>query len=264
MGPLRSTLLVTLAIVWLTSGCAAAQPTGCDGLKDPSACTRILFVGNSYTFVNDLPVVFARLAASGGHLVETGMVAAGGATFADQVASSDVITKLATVKWNVVVLQEQSQIPAVVASRTTEMYPNARLLVRRAQGSGARPMFFLTWAHRDGWPENGLPSYQSMQAQLDAGYRGIADELHVPVAPVGDAWAAVVQADRAADLWQADGSHPTMTGTYLAACVFYASIFEQSPVGLGYSADLSGETVRALQSAAAVEVIQNPQGWPKP
>jgi len=73
-----------------------------------------------------------------------------------------------------------------------------------------------------------------------------------------------VQADRAADLWQADGSHPTMTGTYLAACVFYASIFEQSPVGLGYSADLSGETVRALQSAAAVEVIQNPQGWPKP
>ena len=106
--------------------------------------------------VNDLPTMFARLAESGGHRVETGMAAVGGATFADQVASTDTLARIAGSKWNVVVLQEQSEIPSIGQSRTAEMYPNARLLVQRVRNTGAKPVFFLTWGHRDGWPENGL------------------------------------------------------------------------------------------------------------
>ena len=103
-----------------------------------------------------------------------------------------------------------------------------------------------------------------MQAQLDVGYRTIADELRVGVAPVGDAWAAMHDADPGMDLWQTDGSHPTTAGTYLAACVFYASIFHESPVGLAYSADLSGDTTKTIQAAAAAEVLTNPKGWSLP
>ena len=262
MSSLLLRLAMALATVCLAcAGCAAAPP-GCAG-QDPATCTRILFIGNSYTYVNDLPSVFARLALSGGHRVETGMAAVGGATFADQIASPDTLSRLAGSKWNVVVLQEQSQIPAAAQSRAAQMYPAARLLVHRVQGAGAEPVLFVTWAYRDGWPEDGLPGFEGMQTQIDAGYRTIADELHVGVVPVGDAWAAVHAHDPAMDLWQADGSHPTMTGTYLAACVFYASIFHQTPAGLGYTADLPAETVSTIQSAAA-EFLVNPAGWTLP
>ena len=77
-------------------------------------------------------------------------------------------------KWNIVVLQEQSQIPAVDQFRQQQMYPAARTLVAMARDASAQPVFFLTWAHRDGWPENGLDDYGSMQAAIDDGYLAIA------------------------------------------------------------------------------------------
>ncbi len=85
-------------------------------------------------------------------------------------------------------------------------------------------MFFLTWARRNGWPANGLLGYDTMQAAVDDGYLAIAHDLHVAVAPVGYAWSTTLSeerhADRRAGLWRLDGSHPTVKGTYLAACVF--------------------------------------------
>ena len=87
--------------------------------------------------------------------------------------------------------------------------------------AGATPVFFLTWAHRDGWPENGMDDYSSMQEAIDDGYLAIAREQNAAVAPVGYAWWALLHQDPEAALWQNDGSHPTVEGTYLAACVFY-------------------------------------------
>jgi hypothetical protein len=127
---------------------------GCGIPGDSGPCTRVLFIGNSYTSVNDLPSVFAKLARSGGHRVETGRATADGARLADHAASSATAAALTSTKWNVVVLQEQSQIPAIEEFRRAEMYPAARTLVARVRQSGAQPMFFVTWAHREGWPEN--------------------------------------------------------------------------------------------------------------
>jgi hypothetical protein len=230
-----------------TAGCGNT-PT------ERASCTRILFVGNSYTFVNDLPGVFAELARSGGHRVETGMAAEGGLTLAEHVNSAATAGQLAASRWNLVVLQEQSQIPAFPQSRTGQMYPAARVLVGRIRQAGARPMFFETWAHRDGWPENGLRDYSSMQAQVSAGYEAIARELGVPVARVGAAWATAHRDDPGIVLWQDDGSHPTAAGTYLAACVFYATVFGQSPAGLAYSAGLPADVARTLQQIAGATI----------
>jgi hypothetical protein len=90
-----------------------------------------------------------------------------------------------------------------------------------------------------------------MQAAIDEGYLGIASELSVPIAPVGDAWQAAVSGRLNLGLWQQDGVHPTTAGTYLAACVFYAAIFRQSPVGLSYHDGLSDADAAALQQIAA-------------
>jgi hypothetical protein len=104
---------------------------------------------------------------------------------------------LASSRWDIVVLQEQSEIPAVEATRQSYMYPGARDLVSMIRDAGARPMFFDTWGHRNGWPINRLPSYDAMQSAIDEAYLFIAHEQHAAVAPVGVAWSAVANPRRA-------------------------------------------------------------------
>ena len=226
-----------------------------------STCTRVLFIGNSYTSVNDLPATFADLAWSGGHRVETAALDDGGWTLAQHVSDPATATALGSEPWNTVVLQEQSQIPATAVSRTTEMFPAATTLVGMIRDHHESPMFYLTFAHRDGYPQVGLPDYASMQEAIDEGYLEIAEQLGVPVAPVGDAWRTVAGEPSAPTLWQADGSHPTAGGTYLAACVFYAAIFAESPVGLGDADGLAAGEAHTLQSVAASTVFGDPSKW---
>jgi len=222
---------------------------------------HVLFIGNSYTMVNDLPGTFAQLAASGDNPVQTEMVAEGGWTLAQHVAAPETRATLQQRQWDYVVLQDQSQIPADASDRTRDVYPAVRQLVSEIQAAGAKPLLFLTWGHQDGWPQDGLPTYAAMQDQLTAGYMGIATELHIPVAPVGEAWRQAITASPQLDLWQSDGSHPTVEGTYLAACVFYAAIFQQSPVDLPYADGLAADTVRTLQTLAANTVLADPLRW---
>jgi len=186
------------------------------------------------------------------------MAAQGGWTLAEHLQSAETLQILNSKNWKFVVLQEQSQIPSVVSARTQGMYPAARELVKKIKATGAMPIFFVTWAHRDGWPEYGMNDYESMQAQINYGYTEIAQELKAPIAPVGAAWLTAKTEDPDLLLWQADGSHPTDPGTYLAACVFYAVIFHESPNGLSYRADLSRENARILQSVASSTVLNIP------
>jgi hypothetical protein len=235
--------------------CSCSFTANCRDTQDTS-CTRVLFIGNSYTFVNDLPNTFAKLAKSGGHKVEVGMSAQGGWRLADHVGSTETLHILNSTKWNFVVLQEQSQIPAISQVRNQEMYPAARELVQKIKNIEATPIFFITWAHRDGMPANGMPNYEGMQSQINNGYKGIAQELNAPIAPVGSAWLAIVKQHPELNLWQEDGSHPTEQGTYLAACVFYAVIFHESPHGLTYRSDLSKQNAKIIQTIAS-DTVQN-------
>jgi hypothetical protein len=237
--------------------CSCSSTANCRDTQDTS-CARVLFIGNSYTFVNDLPNTFAKLARSGGHKVEVGMSAQGGWRLADHAVSIETLHLLNSTKWNFVVLQEQSQIPAITQVRNQEMYPAARELVQKIKNIEATPIFFITWAHRDGMPENGMTNYESMQTQINDGYMGLAQELNTLFAPVGSAWLAVVKQHREVNLWQEDGSHPTKQGTYLAACVFYAVIFHESPDGLTYHSGVSEENAKIIQTIASDTVLNIP------
>jgi hypothetical protein len=238
-----------------------AYRPACTISNNTEAPLHILFIGNSYTYMNDLPGVFSQLACSGGHKVETETVAVGGWTLADHIASPKTGDKLKQRQWDFVILQEQSQLPASESARIQSMYPAVRELASQIEARGARPVLLMTWGHRDGWPEAGYPTYEDMQAQLTEGYLGISNELQIPVAPVGEAWRQARAQSPPLDLWQADGSHPNLQGTYLAASVLYAVIFRQSPEGLTYGKGLSLEAMRNLQSLAASTVLTEPERW---
>ena len=208
----------------------------------------MLFLGNSFTYVNDLPSVFRELARASGQNVATGMVANGGETLAQHVGSTDSLNAIRTVHWQFVVVQEQSQIPSVESIRQAQMYPAARSLVAIIRTAGSTPVLLETWAHRDG-SDQGL-SYAAMQAGIDQGYASISTELRTALAPAGQAWQAVLQLDPGIVLWQADGIHPSPAGTYLAACVLYTRLFGPCPVDSSYTAGLTPDTTRSLATIA--------------
>jgi hypothetical protein len=249
-------LLGCVIFLW---GCAPA--IRCQDVGTGTPCIRVLFIGNSYTYVNDLPNAFAQLASAGGHLVETGMQAQGGWSLADHEKDPASINAINTASWNFVVLQEQSEAPAVPQWRTSQMDPAARALVQQIKQKGSVPLFFMTWAHRDGLPSAGLQDFASMQFQIEDGYLQIANALDVAVAPVGYAWWQLRIKNPDIDLWQSDGSHPNEKGTYLAACVFYAAIFRESPEGLGFPFPMSDADAKVIQSVAAQVVLTQPAQW---
>ncbi len=175
---------------------------------------RILFIGNSYIYANNLPVLLARLAeaAAGRTAIETHQVSEGGWTLERHWEDGEALQRIREGRWDYVVLQEQSQRP--IRNREV-MQVYARLLDVVIRKAGGRTVFYLTWARRDR-PED--------QAALTDAYLTIARELNAWVAPVGIAWQTALRDDPSLRLHNDDNSHPNPMGSYLAALVFLATL----------------------------------------
>lgn len=227
----------------------------------------VLFLGNSFTGVNDLPNVFGQLAKKGGNNVYIEENTPGGYTLSGHSQNTVSIQKINSGNWDFVVLQEQSQIPSLIPDRDTLMYPYAIMLDSIIHQSGlcTQTTFFMTWAHKNG--DLGLPSgsdsYLAMQQRLRTGYMTIADSINALISPVGMAWKYVRQNYPNINLYASDDYHPAMTGTYLAACTFYAILFGQSPQGNSYDAGLPDSVVQVLQYAADKIVFDSLILWNK-
>jgi hypothetical protein len=183
---------------------------------------RVLFIGNSYTYFNNLPEIFTQLSASARpakHL-EAQMITRGGATLKMNWEDGAALKALQQQKWDYVVLQEQSLLPI---NDPETMYKYARLFDAEIKKAGAKTIFYLTWA-RQHQPEN--------QPKLNEAYLSIAKELGALIAPAGIAWQSAFKEVAKLELHTADQSHPNPAGSYLTACVLYAVMFAQSPEGL--------------------------------
>src|SRR4051812_35195034 len=216
-------------------------------MPDP---TRILFIGNSFTNRNDLPALLARLAASArpARAVESSRVIANGAALKTHWERGEARGAIRQTPWDFVVLQEQSTLPLKNRQR---MHESIRLFHADVAARGARTVLYLTWARADVFDR---------QAELSDAYASIGRELSAIVVPVGVAWQNAFAEDKTLVLHDRDKSHPNFLGSYLAACVFYATLFGKSPVGLsteapaGVKAD--ADRLRMLQDVARRTVAE--------
>ncbi len=222
----RYLLIVCLAVFAIES---------CD--SQPS--TRILFIGNSYTFINGgLDKQLKRLAPS----IETECIAVGGYTLENHWTNGDAVRIIREGKWDYVILQEQSQIPVI---NQKKFYDFARKFDEEIRRNGAKTILLMTWERPDS-RELGVTT-----DNLTATYAAVGKELDVKVAPAGLAFARAIRDKPELALYSQDG-HPTVEGTYLAACVLYQTIFENSPVGNPYSErSIPAEMKAYLQGIAA-------------
>jgi hypothetical protein len=211
-------------------------------MNHPDTPLRLLFIGNSFTNRNDLPGLLTRLAAaaSPAREVVTAKVIANGASLRQHWNAGEALRLLQEQPWDGVVLQEQSTLPVKNPGRYHE---NVCLFHEAIRKEDARTLLYLTWARQNA-PET--------QQALNDAVAQIAREAGATVAPVGPAWERVRQEGPGPNLYDADGSHPSPAGSYLAACVFYATLFELTPEGLPAPEELrlTPEEAARLQRAA--------------
>lgn len=218
-------LLISAFSLLLLAAPASLQPAG---------PLRVLFIGNSYTYTNNLPAMvsaFSR-ALPNARPIDTGMVATGGATLRSAWNDGKALAAIRSDHWDYVVLQEQSSLGSlfvngriVINDPEKYFYEYARRFDAAVHEAGARTVFFLTWASQDEPDE--------IQALTEA-YATIAAERHAMLAPVGTAWAAVRSRHPEIGLFDPapyDGMHPSPTGSYLSAAVIYAALTGQSAAG---------------------------------
>ena len=245
--------------------CLAAPPT--------TNVLRVLFVGNSYTYFNNLPDIVAQIGAAHGRSIQCEELTRGGATFADlwlKAAAENVITGTA---WDVVVLQDQSFEPVADPSN---MWKFGTRLCDAVDTAGARKLFYLTWAYAAPLPwmtNTAAPKYErgaaalftNMQERLNDAYYRLADQIGADVAPVGIAFAAARRQHPDWPLHLPDNSHPSMLGSYLAGLVLYAALCDDPPTNPpavlhGWRADTNEQkrlttfTVTPEQAAALTRI----------
>ena len=235
---------------------------------DTTPAKQVLFVGNSYTEVNDLPQLVQRVAESAGDRMEYRSNTPGGCTFA-QHCSNQSMTLIRQGGWDVVVLQEQSQLPSFPQNQVeVECFPYATRLVDAIYDNNpdGEAMFYMTWGRRDGDQGNAiyfpvLGTYEGMDSLLYERYMYMARANDASVCPVGRVWRYIRGNNPSVNLYGVDGSHPSMAGSYAAACSFYTMIFHANPDRITYNAGLDDATARYIRDVVRVVVYDTLGFW---
>jgi hypothetical protein len=207
--------------------------------KSKPTIENILFIGNSFTQRNNLPALIAGLAAEANIEVTHDLISAGGASLRTHWNAGHAAKAIASKSYDYVVLQEQSTLPIKNPERMKE---NIRLFDAAIQTAGAKTVLYTTWAR-----QHSLET----QKQITTAYSEIGKELGALVIPVGPAWMRFLAKHDEPNLYDKDQSHPTLAGSYLAACVFLAALFKTNPTGTNFiPSGLSKEAAKALQTIA--------------
>jgi len=233
-----------------------------------SAQKKVLFIGNSYIYTNDLPTLISSMAASTGDKISTESNTPGGCKF-QQHCTNQSMTMIRNGGWDVVVLQEQSQSPAFpIGQVQREVFPFAKILVDSiyAYSDCPEPMFFMTWGYKNGDQLNcgnyaPLCTYEGMDSLLRERYLYMGQANHASVCPVGRVWHYIRDNYKSIELYSNDGSHPSMAGSYAAACAFYTMIFEKDPTLISYHSSLDTATERIIRNVAKLVVYDSLSSW---
>lgn len=205
-------LVLGLALVLLAPGDARAQ-------SDTLPLIRMLFIGNSYTYFNDLPRTLQTLALRREKpvAIEVTTVWQGGQSLKGHWNDSAAVRMIRQGYWDYVVLQEQSLLPIRMPDT---LIAYGKRFDAEVKAAGARTMLYLTW------PRKGRASAQD---SLTRPFRQLATEVGALIVPVGPAWLEVQKIDSTLELYFSDQSHPSPMGTYVAAVTFYRMIFNELP-----------------------------------
>lgn len=239
--------------------------------KAPSMSKNVLFIGNSYMQVNDLPLLTKNVASSAGYELTYRANMPGGATFANHCVngSKDMILEGG---WDLVMIQGQSQEPSFPDGQVAqETFPYAAQLVAAVYQANpcAEPMFYMTWGRKDGDSYNAqffppLGSYEGMDSLLYLRYMMMKEANDASVSPVGRLWHVLRNTHPEIELYSSDNSHPSLAGSYAAACSFFTTIFEADPTTITFNPGIDESIASIIRQTAKTVVYDNLSFWKRP
>ncbi|MGL5892640.1 MAG: T9SS type A sorting domain-containing protein [Bacteroidia bacterium] len=234
---------------------------------------RVLFLGNSYTYANNLPQLLSDVAASTGNLVIFDSNTPGGYYLGQHVTNPVSLALIAQGNWDNVVLQDQSMALAYPYYYMNGISYSLRLdSIIKADNQCAQTMFYSTWGRKNGdqffcaqpqCPFDSLfvRTYFEMDSTIESHYKVFADSARAEMSPVGAVWRYIRQNHPSVELFTSDGSHPSPAGSYAAACCFYAAIFRSDPTQITFNSTLSVADANNIKLAAKQIVYNNLPRW---
>lgn len=228
---------------------------------------KVLFIGNSYTSVNDLPQLIQRVSYSVGDTITYSTYVPGGSTFQQNLSGAASLIQQGG--WDYVVLQEQSQLPSFPPSQfMNECYPYAQQLCEsvRQYSPNAKIVFYMTWGRKNGDQQNcqyypPLCTYEGMDSLLYARYMMMAEDNHAYVSPVGYVWHYIRDNHPSMELYQSDESHPSLLGSYVAACCFYTMLFEKNPMSISENCGVDAASAQLVRDLTSRLVYDSLSKW---
>ncbi len=229
----------------------------------------VLFLGNSYTYVNNLPQLIKDIALANGDTLIFDSNCPGGQTFQGHFNDVTTVLKISSQNWNYLVLQAQSQEPSFPPSQVeTQTLPYAIKLdsMSKHYNPCSETVFFETWGRKNGDASNcgfypPVCTYLGMQDRLRASYKLFADTTHSVFSPAGEAFRKSIALNPSLELYSLDESHPSLEGSYLTACVFYELLFHKSVLTNTYNPGVSPLNSSFLQQIAHDVVRDSLSTW---
>jgi hypothetical protein len=240
----RPLVVLRILLVAVATATCAAGPTEPRVAPDPS---RVLFIGNSLTYENDLPRMVQALARAAGHELTVAMLARPNFGLEDHWNRPETLALIADGNWDVVVLQ---QGPSSLDTSRENLRLWTGRFARRIREAGAEPALYMVWPSA---------ARESDFPRVSESYRLAAADVDGILLPAGDAWREAWRLDADVPLYGPDAFHPSPTGTYLAALSIVGGLYDHPLVGLPAALTLDGggnvtippPTATLLQRAAA-------------
>ena len=226
---------------------------------------KVLFLGNSYTSVNNLHQIISDIALSVGDTLVFDSHTPGGYQLIDHSLNTVSQHKIMAGGWDYIVLQGQSQEPITnpndFGNGVSALYSQIK-----QYNPCTTIMPYMTWGRKNGDASNCLAfpvmcTYQGMDTTLRNKYLDITSYMNGEVSPVSVVWSYLRQYHPSIELYQADESHPSTAGSYTAACCFYAAIFKKDPTLITYNFGLNATNASVIKSAAKTIVYNNLSLW---
>jgi hypothetical protein len=231
---------------------------------------RILFIGNSYTYYNNLPTMVKNMAASTGDALRASSYTVGGTSLEEHFANPGTTGALQQGGWDYVVLQDHSQRPALEDNYVEEhVYSFAAQLsdMAREHSPCVELFFYQTWGRENGDAANcaTLPevcTYEGMDDRLAIRYSQMADDNDATISPVGAVRRQIRLLYPEIDLYDADESHPTLAGTYVSAATFYTVVLRKDPTLITYNTSiLTAAVANQIKAVVKSVVYDNLTQW---
>ncbi len=230
---------------------------------------KVLFLGNSYTAVNNLPLLVNNMATSTGDVLIYDSNTPGGYRFMDHASNPTSLAKINSNTWDYVALQAQSQETSLgQAQMEAEVFPFAESLSNaiRANNECSQPLFYMTWGRKNGDAANcavrpWVCTYEEMDDVIKATYIFMAETNEAELAPAGAVWRYIRENHPSIELYSSDGSHPSLAGSYAVACAFYTVIYKKDPTAITWNSTLPENEANLLKMAAKTIVFDEISTW---